>query len=126
MKSKGLEVQRKDVVQSLKIDTVHVSGDVRLTVDGASLISLKDDPASSVLLEKLAARLTDRLELELAPYDLQVSRVNGGDVLMIRGREVLSAADLLPSMPTLAEIRNRINDALNKARRGNPLTDYFK
>ena len=126
MKDNGIEVQRKDVVQSLKVAVVTVSGDVRLTVDGAALISMTQNDESESLLRRLASRLEDRLELELAPYDVQVGSINGVQVLLMRGREIIRSDELIEGMPSLPELRKRINDALNNARRGNPLTDYFK
>ena len=44
---------------------------------------------------------------------------------MIRRKTILTEEELLPGMPPLAELRDRINDALNRSRRGNMLTDYF-
>lgn len=126
MKDNGIEVQRKDVVQTLKVAVANVSGDVRLTVDGAALISMPQNDESEALLRTLASRLEDRLELELAPYDVQVSSVNGVQVLLMRGKEIIRSDELVEGMPSLPELRKRINDVLNKARRGNPLTDYFK
>ena len=45
---------------------------------------------------------------------------------MIRRDKILSEHELLPGMPALSELRDRINDALNRARRGNMVTDYFQ
>lgn len=126
MKDNGIEVQRKEVLQSLKIDVDNVSDDVRITVDGAVLLSHPKDPEADKLFRELKTRLDETLELELAPYDIQVMGAGEKQLLMIKGRVILSAGELLAGMPALAEIRGRINDALIKARKGNLLTDYFK
>ena len=127
MKDKGIEIQRKDVVQSLKVSTTEASGDIRLTVDGYSLISLKKSERSEKLLKELSGRLDSVLELELAPFDIQVNNTGPADkTLLIRGKPILKESELISGMPTLSELRNRINDSLNSARRGNPLTDYFQ
>ena len=121
----GIEVQRKDVVQSLKVTTDTVSGDVRLRVDGAVLVTAKESPESSKLFDELAKRLDSTLELELAPYDIQVLGDIGSRSLVIKRKTILTDAERLKGMPALQELRDRINDALIKARRGNPIVDYF-
>ena len=127
MKDKGIEIQRKDVVHSLKVSTTEASGDVRLTVDGYTLLSLRKNQKSDEIMSELSGRLDSVLELELAPFDIQVSNVGTSDkALMIRGKTILKESELIEGMPTLAELRNRINNSLNSARRGNPLTDYFQ
>lgn len=125
LRDKGIEIQRKDVVQSLKIKTDTVSGDVRLYVDGAVLLSAPATAASDKLFSELGERLDSALELELAPYDIKVLGEKGRQSLVIRRETILTDEELLPGMPPLAELRDRINDALNKSRRGNMLTDYF-
>lgn len=125
LRDKGIEIQRKDVVQSLKIRTDTVSGDVRLYVDDAVLLSAPATAASDKLFSELGERLDSTLELELAPYDIKILGEKGRQSLVIRRKTILTDEELLPGMPPLAELRDRINDALNKSRRGNLLTDYF-
>ena len=125
MKDKGIEVQRKDVVQSLKVKCVNVSGDVRILVDGAALLSLPDTADNMEFFKKLSSRLDSVLELELAPYDIQVRGIAPSQALVIRGKEIINSNELIKGMPALIEIRNRINEAINSARRGNPLTNYY-
>ena len=124
MEDNGIEVQRKDVVGSLSIDAVEVSGDERLTIDGTALLSVQQSPEAKKLFKSLKKRFDETLELELAPYDIQVS--GSGEELLIRGRSILAKKELLPGMPTLSALRDLINDAIQKARRENPLANYFK
>ncbi|WP_418445594.1 M48 family metalloprotease [Cloacibacillus evryensis] len=125
LRDKGIEIQRKDVVQSLKIKTDTVSGDARLYVDDAVLLSVPATEASRKLFSELGERLDSTLELELAPYDIKILGEKGSQSLVIRRKTILTEEELLPGMPPLAELRDRINDALNRSRRGNMLTDYF-
>ena len=124
--SKGIEVQRKDVVKSLKVTVDHAAGNILLKVDGAALLVLPEDEAAKKLFAELASRLDNALELELAPYDLNVTELDGKKAFYIKRARILTQEELLPGMPQLSEIRDRINDALNKSRRGTPLTDYFQ
>ncbi|MCD8234858.1 MAG: M48 family metallopeptidase [Cloacibacillus porcorum] len=126
LRDKGIEIQRKDVVQSLKIKTDTVSGDVRLYVDDAVLLSAPATDESSRLFTELGERLDSTLELELAPYDIKILGEKGEQSLVIRRKTILTDSELLPGMPPLTELRDRINDALNKSRRENMLTDYFQ
>ena len=126
MKDNGIEVQRKDVVQMLNLDVVKASGDVRLTVDGAALFSLRETPEAVNFLTEMEKRLDESLELELAPYDIQTAELDGGEVLMIKGKVLVRSSELPEGMPSIAEIRKRINETILNARRGNRLTDYFQ
>lgn len=126
MKEKGIEVKRKKVVQSLKIATTIVSGDINLTVDGKALITLKESEEAKEILEELSTRLDNSLELELAPYDIQVSEREGEETLIIAGNNIIKKSECLSGMPSLDELRNRINDVLNNARRENPLSNYYQ
>ena len=112
-------------MQSLKIKTDTVSGDARLYVDDAVLLSVPETEASRKLFSELGERLDSTLELELAPYDIKILGEKGSQSLVIRRKTILTEEELLPGMPPLAELRDRINDALNRSRRGNMLTDYF-
>lgn len=124
--SKGINIQRKDVVKSLKVTVDHAGGNIILKVDGAALLVLKENEASEKLIPGLAERLDNALELELAPYDLKVLEFEGKKAFYIRRAKILEEDELIPGMPPLIEVRDRINDALNKSRRGSPLTDYFQ
>ncbi len=126
LRDKGIEIKRKDVVQSLKVTVDAASADVRLKVDGSSLIVLPKTDEAQKLFTVLAKRLDEALELELAPYDIKILELDGKKALYIRRDKVLAEDELIQGMPALPEIRDRINDALNKSRRGSPLTDYFQ
>jgi len=126
MKDKGIEVQRKNVVQKLRTDIVSESGIIEMKIDGNAFLSVKENERSEKLFRDLKKNLDDTLELELAPYDVRIEKNDGRESLMIRSRSVLSAEDLLPGMPGLAEIRNKIIGALSKARSGNPLANYYQ
>lgn len=126
MKDRNINVQRKDVLKRLKLDVVSVSGDARLTVDGAALLSVKESEEGRTFLKTLAERLDPLLELELAPYDIYIGGSGPDEALMIKGRTVLKRSELIEGIPELSIIRNRINDAVLNARMGSPLTDYFQ
>lgn len=126
LRSNGIAIERRDVVQSLKVGVARSLGEIRLMIDEDALISAPENEASESLFSGLSERLDGALELELAPYDVKTVGADGERILMIRREKVLSEAELLPGMPSLPEIRDRIIEALNKARRGNLITDYYQ
>lgn len=126
LREKGIEIRRKDVMQLLKVSVRETSGDVVLYVDEAALISVPDSAESRELLNKLCEKLDESLELELLPYDIQVVGTPGSKRLMIKRYTILNESELFPGMPPLEELRERINDAVNKSRSGNMVTDYYK
>lgn len=126
LRDNGIEIERKDVVCSLKVTLEEDSDSVRLLVDGEPILAAPAGGEAKRLFSELAERLDGALELEIAPYDVKVAAAEGGSVLMIRRDKILSERELLPGMPALSELRDRINDALNRARQGNMVTDYFQ
>jgi hypothetical protein len=74
----------------------------------------------------LTIKVNNNLELELTPYDIQVTERDGEESLFIRGNNIIKKSECLPEMPTLNELRKRINDVLNNARRENPLSNYYQ
>lgn len=126
MKELGIVVQRKEVVGALKVDVVQRSGDLRLTIDGASIVSLPQSDKSKVFFNDLKDKLNDFLALELAPYDIQVYGLSPDRSLIISGKFVLKEKQLPSGLPSLDEIRKRIVASLAAAKKGNPLTNYYQ
>jgi predicted Zn-dependent protease len=126
MKDNGIEVQRKKITKKLKTVVAMVSGDIKLVIDGTDIVSLPYSQKSKEFLNELKNRLDNTIELELAPYDIYVSSRYGTQILSIKGKKILSSSELLPGMPKIIEIRNRINKVIIDARSKNPLTDYFQ
>ncbi|MBP9559594.1 MAG: hypothetical protein KBE18_03720, partial [Synergistaceae bacterium] len=76
--------------------------------------------------EVFKSRLDSDLQLETAPYDIQVQNILGVKALLISGRPLLYEKDLTDGVPDLFYIRANIIKALTKARRENFLTDYYE
>ncbi len=78
------------------------------------------------MFEVFKARLDRDLQLETAPYDIQVQNVLGSNALLIAGRPVLYEKDLTDVVQDLSIIRTNLIKALTEARRENFLTDYYE
>lgn len=126
LRDNGIDIQRRDVVQTLQVSVREQSGDVRLYVDGAALLSAPATEDSLRLFSELGERLDGTLELELLPYDIKIIGDSGAQSLVIRRDTILREDELLSGMPSLSELRDRINNAVNDSRRGNMLTDYYQ
>jgi len=126
MRDMGVEVRRKDVVGVLQVDVAPVGGDLRLTIDGAEIISLPRSSESDLFLNELKERLDLTLALELAPYDVQVHGESPDGSIIIKGRFVLRERETPEGVPPLDEIRARITLSLSNARKKNPLTNYYQ
>lgn len=126
MKDNGIEIERKDVVKKLKTEVVEGGENLLLTIDGVEFLSVPRNGSASGFLEELKKRLDERLEMELAPYDVFLADTEKGEVLVIRGKTLLAAEEMPEGSPSLAEMRERIITALANARRENPLVDYYK
>jgi predicted Zn-dependent protease len=126
LRSNGITIERKDVVQSLKVRLDREAGRINLLIDDEVFVSAPEDEASERLFGELSERLDGSLELELAPYDVKTVETDGENVLMIGREKVLSESELLSGMPSLPELRDSIIASVNKARRGNLITDYYQ
>lgn len=126
MKEQGLDVRRRDAVNALKVDIVPVSGDLSLTIDGEAIVTLPRSNESEKFLIALSERLDETLALELAPYDIQVHGASPNKSLIIKGKFVLRENEAPLGLPPLEKIRDLVAGALAKAKKQNPLTNYYQ
>ncbi|NLD05403.1 MAG: M48 family metalloprotease [Synergistaceae bacterium] len=125
-KDKNRVIRRKDVVNVLRISMTEVSGMLGLNIDRTEVMSAEKNYRTENMFEFLKSRLDRDLQLETAPYDIQVQNILGTKALLIAGRPLLYERDLSDGMADLSNIRARIIKALIDARRENFLTDYYE
>lgn len=126
LREKGINIQRKDVVMKLRVDVEEADGMAVLRIDDTEFLKAPAAGESRELLDKAAKRLDESLEMELLPYDIKVSEL-GGERRLVIGREtILREDELLDGMPTLSVLRERVVEAVNHARSGSPMTDYYE
>lgn len=123
---KGIDIQRKNVVQKLRVNVSEEDGRAVLRIDSTEFLSAPAGEDSRALLDKTAKKLDETLELELLPYDIRVSGLDGERSLVIGRKTVLREDELLPGMPELPALRDRVMEAINRARSGGILTDYYE
>lgn len=126
LREKGIDIQRRDVVQKLRVKVDEEGGRVVLRIDETEFLSAPAGGEARALLDKTAKRLDETLELELLPYDIRVSELGGERSLVIGRETILREDELLPGMPELPVLRDRVMEAVNLARRGGILTDYYE
>jgi hypothetical protein len=121
-----IDIRRKDAVNALRVSIAEGPGRISLNIDRTEVISTENDYRAESLLKVLKTRLDRDLQLETAPYDIQVQNVLGTKVLLISGRPLVYEKDLINGMPDLSQIRTHVIKALTDARRENFLTDYYE
>ncbi len=126
LRGKGIAIQRKDVVKKLRVKISNEKGRSVLRIDDTEFLSAPEETRSRELLEKIAKRLDGSLELELAPYDIRVGDAHGSRALLIGRAAIVAEEELAPGMPGLSVLRDRVMEAVNSARRGGILTDYYE
>lgn len=125
-KENNTEIRRKNVVNVLQVSITEGSGMISLSIDRTDVMSSEKNYRTESTFEFFKARVDRDLQLETAPYDIQVQNVLGTKALLIAGRPLLYERDLSDGMADLSHIRARIIKALIDARRENFLTDYYE
>ena len=125
-KENNIDIKRKSVLNILRVSTKDHSGMISLSIDNAEVMSAEKNDRTDNIFEVFKSRLDSDLQLETAPYDIQVQNILGVKALLISGRPLLYEKDLTDGVPDLFYIRANIIKALTKARRENFLTDYYE
>ena len=125
-KENNIDIKRKSVLNILRVSTKDHSGMISLSIDNAEVMSAEKNDRTKSMFEVFKSRLDSDLQLETAPYDIQVQNILGVKALLISGRPLLYEKDLTDGVPDLFYIRANIIKALTKARRENFLTDYYE
>jgi len=125
-KDNNTDIRRKGVLNILRVSTKDHSGRISLSIDSTEVMSAKKNSGTESLLKMYKLKLERDLQLETAPYDIQVQNILGVKALLISGRPLLYEKDLVDGMPDLFHIRAQIIKALTEARRENFLTDYYE
>ena len=125
-KDNNIEIRRKDAVNILRVNKKEYSGRISISVDKTEVLSAEKNNGTETMFEVFKARLDRDLQLETAPYDIQVQNVLGSNALLIAGRPVLYEKDLTDVVQDLSIIRTNLIKALTQARRENFLTDYYE
>ncbi|MDO4988054.1 MAG: M48 family metallopeptidase [Synergistes sp.] len=126
LRDHGIKVDRKNVVDLLKVSTNEVSGDVVLVIDDAKIFSSPVNKGTRKLFSGLAEKLNNSLALELMPYDIKVIDIKGEKTLVIKRDIIITEHERVAGIPELTEVRNMLNNAIVRARGGNPVADYFR
>ena len=125
-KENNIDIKRKSVLNILRVSTKDHLGRIILSIDNTEVMSAEKNDRTDNIFEVFKSRLDSDLQLETAPYDIQVQNILGVKALLISGRPLLYEKDLTDGVPDLFYIRANIIKALTKARRENFLTDYYE
>ena len=125
-KENNIDIKRKSVLNILRVSTKDHSDRIILSIDNTEVMSAEKNDRTDSIFEVFKSRIDRDLQLETAPYDIQVQNILGTKAILISGRPLLYEKDLTDGMPNLSIIRAHIIKALTEARRENFLTDYYE
>lgn len=117
-------LERKKALHLLRTSVAGSDVGFELRIDGFPVWLGPRNNAGLDLLEKTRVALDEYLQMELSPFDIMVLKTKSGEVLKIGLGIIVDGKDLLPGMPPLSELRDRILVSLQKARSIHPVADY--
>lgn len=125
MEDRNISVSRKYALGVLRTGVEVVSGDLAITIDGVPAWRGSDDGQTRALLTRVAASLWDELQMETSPHDIRVESEGVHSTFRIKGKKIVRTDELPQGIQPLPVLREGILNALNAARRGHPLADYY-
>ena len=125
MKDQKIPIHRKQALGLLRTEVQALSGDVRLMIDGEPLWSGRETKGNREFLERVRLRLDECLQLETLPYDIRLQKEPEGDALRILARKIAEAREIPEGMEPLTLIRDRLQSALERARKRHPVANYY-
>lgn len=126
IRENGWPLERKKALRLLRTTITGEEGSLYLNLDGRPVWHGPSGESTRRLLEKTAGLLDRHLQMETSPYDVSIMEFQGKQVLRIGLGTVVSQEEILPGMPTLDDLRDKIVAALQWARSAHPVADYHR
>lgn len=128
MEDNGVEVNRKYSLGLLRAKITSQDGTLSLELDGETLLKGSSGDATASLFERIAADLSQYLQLEMAPFDVRVQGEGANRSLWVGGKRIVRASELgaMGGGETVEKLRESVHRALSAARNSHPMADYFK
>ena len=124
-RTEGVPLHRKEALHLLRTRVEEGDGKVRLFIDGTEAWNAPSGVAVRALFEDAAAKISASLQMETAPYDIQVISSPRGRILLIEGAAM--ASEPLPEgIPPLEDLRSGIMAALSSAQRSHQGAKYHR
>lgn len=117
--------ERKVPLNVLRCNVEQTEDKVRLLIDDTLIIEGHPDQTAISVLNGIAEKLNQEMQLELAPYDIQVIEGDNARVLRIRN-SIIIKEPLPTAFPGLQVIRDRIIEALLEAQSIHPTVDFMR
>ncbi len=120
---RGYRIHRKGVLRLLIPRVLEENGEMILKIDDTEILRGTSSLEMKAYLENAAEVVRKSLLLETPAYDIQVNRYSGEPVLSI-GPSRFMTGPIPGGTSTLDQVRERVLDALTKARRKHPMANY--
>ena len=116
-----IPLKRKEALLSLRSRITRSDGNVILKVDDVEVLYGPYNEGVIEVIESVKKVIDSSLQMELAPYDIEVD--NG----VLRIRNTIVAKDPLPEgMPPLISVREKLLESVLAAQRKHPMAKYFR
>lgn len=120
-----IPIHRKYALGLLRAEVRAVSGDVHLMIDDEPLWSGRETEENRAFLARVCSRLDESLQLETLPYDIRLRTEEGAHVLRVLTKKIAEEGEVPAGMESLSLIRDRLQAALEKARKRHPIANYY-
>lgn len=126
IRNKGWPLERKLALNVLKCKVLSDIDSNSLFIDDNIIIQGPPDGDTKNLLNGIASKLDRNLQLEMAPYDIQVIRLPDSYRALRVGNVILISEPLHKGLPELDVIRENLVKALLNAKNVHPTVDFMK
>ncbi len=120
---RGYRIHRKGVLKLLIPRVLEENGELVLKIDDTEILRGANSPELKEYLENAADVIQKSLLMETPAYDIQINNYGEGAVLAI-GPSRFMTEPIPGGVSSLDQIRERVVDALTKARRKHPMANY--
>ena len=117
--ARNIPIERKYSLGLLRTSIAQTKKKINLEVDGAVVLTADRNPENFKLIAGIKDNLDKYLQLELAPYELQMRNEN-----LYIGNHLV--AEKLNGMTSPEELKKNLLKAINSARAKHPTSKFFK
>lgn len=126
IRAQGWALERKRPLNVLRCHIASEKGYSFLLIDKTLILRVRAEKGSLSFLRDISRKLENQLQLEMAPYDIQVIQVSGSSKALRVGNAIVISEPVPGDMFELSQIRDRIITALLDAQSVSPTTDFMK
>jgi len=122
----GWPLERKRALNVLRCNVISRKDSTLLAIDGKTVIQGPPDTVTKKLFEEISLKLDRNMQLEIAPYDIQVIRFSDSQRALRVKNCILLSEPIREGLPALDVVRENLVEALLNAKGVHPTVDFMK